>query len=171
MRFNASNASHALCSHYLTAELAQRAVDIAMPMLEGCREDRRIIGSGFLYLVIMCPVCTPQNTEKFEDAILYEHACGDPAQWDADYAAFARAKARLAWRTGMNTQQVQTQAPHLLRPGDTLLSGNVCLNGIVVAASGAFPWFDEAFAGTVAHCLQALAREARAAEAENRLSL
>lgn len=162
--------AHAQCSHYLTPELARRAVAMAMPMLEGCREDRKVIGSGFLYLVIMCPVCTPHNA-SFEEAILHEHACGDPSHWDADYAGFARAKARVNWRTGMSAQQVQAEAPHLLQPGDTLLSGSVCLNGIVVAASGAFPCFDEAFSGTVAYCLQALAKQARTDEEQNRHSL
>jgi hypothetical protein len=150
-------------SHYLTAAVARRAIDMAVPMIESCRQNANIVGSGFLYLVVMTPGRTPQNS-SFEEAILYEHACGNRDLWDADYAGFARAKAYLSWTTGMDAHRVQTLAPHLLKPGDSLLWGGICLNGIVVAASGAFPWFDEAFAGTVAYCLQALAKEARAAE-------
>ena len=36
--------------------------------------------------------------------------------------------------------------------------GGVALGGIVVGVSGAQPWFDEAFAGCIAHCLRALAK-------------
>ena len=48
---------------------------------------------------------------------------------------------------------------------DTVLTGGVCIDGIVVGASGAFPVYDEMFAGTLAVCLRALARQARMAEA------
>ena len=78
-----------------------------------------------------------------------------------DYAAFARGKARLSWAHGMDSRRLQTLAPHLLREGDSLLWGSVWLDGIVVAASGAFPQFDEVYAGTVAYWLRALAKDAR----------
>jgi hypothetical protein len=53
---------------------------------------------------------------------------------------------------------VQALEPYRLRAGDTNLWGAVALNGIVVGVSGAQPWFDEAFAGCIAHCLRALAK-------------
>lgn len=147
-------------SFYLTPEMAQKAVGMAAPMVEAGMRDSRIVGSGFLYLVVMDPG-RPPGEASFEEAILYEHAFGDRTRWDADYRAFARDKARLSWLCGMDAHRVQTSLPHLLREGDTLLWGSVCLDGIVVGASGAFPWFDEAFAGAVALCLRALAKEAR----------
>ena len=98
---------------------------------------------------------------SFEDAILHEHSVGDRARWDADYAGFARAKARLAWRTGMDSQVVQARFPHLLEQGDTLLWGSVARDGIVVGVSGANAWYDEAFAGAIALCLRAVAHGAR----------
>lgn len=162
-------AKHPLGSHYLTPETARRAVQMAMPMIEAGLADSRIVGSGFLYLVIMDPGLTP-GMAQFEEAILYEHAFGDRSKWDADYAAFARGKARLSWQNGKDSRYLQTLSPHLLRQGDSLLWGSVCLEGIVVAASGAFPLFDEVYAGTVAYWLRALAKDAR--EADNgRLSL
>ena len=85
-------------------------------------------------------------------------------RYRADYAAFARAKARLSWLTGRDGRTVQALLPHLLRDGDTALSGGVCLDGIVVGVSGAFPEFDELFAGAVALALRALARQAREAD-------
>jgi hypothetical protein len=38
------------------------------------------------------------------------------------------------------------------------LWGSAVVDGIVVGVSGANPWYDEAFAGTVAMCLRAIAK-------------
>lgn len=149
--------------HYLTRETAQNALALVTPMVEQALGDRRIVGSGFLYVVVMDPARTPINT-RFEEAILHEHAFGDRSLWDADYAAFARAKARLSWRTGYDSDAVQHVVPHLLRSGDSTIAGGICLDGLVVAASGAYPEYDVVFAGTVALWLRALARQARVAE-------
>lgn len=150
-------------SHYVNQQTARRAVELAMPMIEAGLGDRKIVGSGFLYLVVMDPGLPP-GAAGFDEAILYEHAFGDRSSWDADYAAFARGKARLSWSTGLDSQRLQSASPHLLKAGDSLLWGSVWLDGIVVAASGAFPWFDEVYAGTVAFWLRALAKAAREAE-------
>jgi hypothetical protein len=53
---------------------------------------------------------------------------------------------------------VQASRAHALAEGDSLLWGAVCLDGIVVGVSGAFPWYDEAFAITVAGNLRAVAK-------------
>jgi len=151
-------------SHYANREAARRAVALAAPMIEAARSDAAIVGSGFLYLVVMDPGLAPGST-AFEDAILLEEAFGDRSRWDADYAAFARAKARLSWETGLDSHRLQVQSPHRLKAGDSLLWGSVCVDGIVVAASGAFPCFDEVFAATVAYWLRAFAKAAREAEA------
>lgn len=151
-------------SHYVTAALARKAIAMAAPMIEARLADRDVVGSGFLYLVVMDPG-RPPGIATFDDAVLYEQAFGDREKWDADYASFARHKARLSWSTGHDGSVVQQMMPHLLRTGDTVLSGAVCIDGIVVAASGAFPVFDEMFAGSVALCVRALARHARASEA------
>jgi len=134
-----AHAGPAQGSHYLRAELAQRAVALAAPMLEQALADREVVGSGFLYLVVMDPGRAP-GEGRFEDAVLHEQAFGDRSHWDADYASFAREKARLSWRTGHDGRVVQECLPHLLRTGDTVL------------------------AGTVALCLRALTRRAREAE-------
>jgi hypothetical protein len=55
----------------------------------------------------------------------------------------------------------------MLRMGDSLLWGGVCRDGLIVAASGAHPWFDEAFSNMVAGFLIAIAHErARGARAK-----
>jgi len=142
---------------------AEKAVRMSLPLIDEAMTHKEVGESGFLFIVVMDPLRTPANT-SFEEAILYEHAVGDRAKWDADYAGFARAKARIAWRTGLDSHVVQESRPHLLATGDTTLWGSIVLDGIVVGVSGANAWYDEAFAGTVAMCLRAIAK-ARAHEA------
>ncbi|MEK7944929.1 hypothetical protein WKR98_09240 [Pigmentiphaga sp. YJ18] len=144
-------------SFYADRQAAAQAVRMALPMIEAAMRDPRVGESGFLYLVIMDPASSP-GRDQFEEAILYEHAVGDPQQWDADYAAFARGKARISWRTGIESHLVQTAYPQLLRENDSTLWGTACLDGYVVASSGANPWYDEAFAMTVAACLRAIVK-------------
>jgi hypothetical protein len=147
----------ALMSALLDRAAAEQAVALALPLLDQARTNHVIGDSGFLHLVVLDPLRTPQNS-SFEEAILYEYSVGNRNDWDADYAAFTYAKARLSWRTGLDSHIVQARYPQLLEPGDTLLWGSVCIDGIVVGASGANPWFDEALAGTVALCLRALVK-------------
>lgn len=127
-----------LCA--IDAALARRAVAMALPLIEAAMRDPSFGDSGFLHIVVMDPRASPGQA-AFEDAILHEHSLGDRARWDADYAMYARGKARESWTT-------QADDP----------KGAVCVDGIVVGASGAFEPFDQAYAGTVAMCLRALAR-------------
>lgn len=157
-------------SHYVTEETARLAVSLVTPLIEAALLDPRVVGSGFFYLVVMDPGLTPSNA-VFEDAILFEQSFGDETAWDADYRSFARDKARLSWCHGIDAHRLQTDQPYRLRNGDSLLWGSVCLEGIVVGASGAFPWFDEMLAGSVALAIRALAKEARFAELQGRLRL
>lgn len=148
-------------SFLLDREDAVQAVAMALPMISAAIDNKSAGESGFFYLIVMKPGSSPASC-PFEEAILYEHAVGERSKWDADYRGFAVAKARVAWRTGMDSHIVQEQRPHLLEAGDTVLWGSVALDGIVVAASGADPWHDEAFAGAVALCLRARAKAAAA---------
>jgi hypothetical protein len=124
--------------------------------------DPEVCGSGFLYIVVMDPGLSP-IAATFAEAVLLEHAIGNPAAWDADYAGFARAKARLSWQENRDSHQVQCARSHALRRGDSCLWGSVCLDGIVVGVSGAHPWFDEAFATAIAANLRAIAKQRHAA--------
>jgi len=150
-------------SYFINRQTAEQAVHMSLPLIQEAMKQREVGESGFLYLVVMDPARTPDSS-SFEEAILYEYSVGDRSKWDADYAEFARAKARLAWRTGMDSHLVQELRPHLLVEGDTLLWGSVAMDGIVVGVSGAHPWYDEAFAGIVALCLRAIAKAAAMAE-------
>jgi hypothetical protein len=100
---------------------------------------------------------------SFEEAILYEQSFGRPrAQWDADYAVYARAKAKISWRTGRDSHQVHATAPHLLAADDWPVWGSAVVDGIAVGASGAEAIYDEALAGTVAMFFRALVKRALA---------
>jgi hypothetical protein len=159
--------AHAPGSRYADADAARQALRLALPMIEPLMSDETVCGSGFLYIVVMDPALGPADA-RFEDAVLLEHAVGDRSRWDADYAAFAHAKARVSWRSGLDGHRVQTAQAHSLREGDSLLWGSVCLDGIVVAVSGAHPWYDEAFATCIAANLRAVAkaRHAKARQAD-----
>ena len=145
-------------SFFADQRAAREAVALVLPMVEQGLLQRTIGDSGFLYIVIMDPALGPEASD-FDHAVLYEHAVGDRSAWDADYARFARDKARVAWRTGRDGHFVRQLAPHLLKDTDTGLWGSACVDGIAVGVSGAQPWFDEAIAASVAHCLKALAKQ------------
>jgi hypothetical protein len=140
------------------ADLARRAVTLALPMLVASLEDPGVGESRCMHIVVLDP-CKRFGSCAFEDAILYEHSLPSREKWDADYAYYAREKARLTWRTQIDSGQVMDRAPHLLLSGDTVLAGGIVLDGIVVAASGANGWYDEAFARSVASLMRAAARE------------
>jgi hypothetical protein len=138
--------------------LAEEAVRLARPSIEAALARPGVSGEQALHLVVLDPAAAPGRV-RFPDAILHEESIGDPETWGADYRGFARAKAELSWRAGCDTHVIQEFRPHLLRPGDSLLWGGVWRNGLVVASSGAHPWFDESFANAVAGFLLALAQE------------
>jgi hypothetical protein len=149
---------------FADAASAQRAVALLQPALEAATRDASVCGSGFFCIVVMDPARPPQSSD-FGSAVLLEHAVGDRARWDADYAAFARAKAELAWRHGApggGTGFGSAIGAHRLREGECLLGGAAWLDGIVVGVSGAFEAFDEAFAMAVAAQLRAFAQQRRA---------
>lgn len=145
-------------SHFADVEAAREALQMALPMIEPQMRNPEVVGSGFLCIVIVDPALKPGSV-PFEEAILLEYAIGDRSRWDADYAAFARAKAKASWEQGVDGHALQALRPHRLSEGDTLLWGAVNLDGIVVGVSGAHPYYDEAFATAVAGCLRAVAKQ------------
>lgn len=144
-------------SHFANVDAARAALQMALPMIEPQMTQPDVCGSGFLYIVIMDPALRPGDV-PFEQAVLLEHAVGDRTKWDADYAAFARAKARTSWEHGLSGHELQALKPHLLREGDSLLWGAVVLDGITVGVSGAHAYYDEAFATAIAGCFKAVAK-------------
>jgi hypothetical protein len=130
---------------------------MALPMIEPQMRNPEVVGSGFLCIVVMDPALQPGSV-PFEEAVLLEYAIGDRSKWDADYAAFARAKAKASWEQGVDGHLLQALRPYRLAEGDSMLWGAVNLDGIVVGVSGAHAYYDEAFATAVAGCLRAIAK-------------
>lgn len=143
--------------YYLSRADAEQAVALVMPSIEAALRNPAVGESGILYIVIMNPALRPWEA-SFEAAILLEHAVGDRDSWDADYAAYARAKASTTWRLGRDTHALSAQSPHMLRAGDAGVWGSAIVDGIIVATSGAHPWYDEAFSGAIAYALRAVAK-------------
>jgi hypothetical protein len=140
----------------LDEETIERAFQIASPVLEQAARDRAIGQSGVFHVVVLDPMCTPENA-TFEEAILAERSYGKPRkEWEVDFAAYARAKARVSWHARRDSHAVQALAPQLRQADDTPLWGGVYLDGLVVAASGAEPQYDEAMSGMVALLIRAL---------------
>ncbi len=80
----------------------------------------------------------------FEECILAEDSIRiDP--WSADYGAIARSKGEITWRTGLDSDVVHMQAPHLLRESDTQYWGSCIINGAGTACSGVQPYWDRMF--------------------------
>ena len=133
-----STATHRVTT--IDRDVAAHAVELARPLIERAMLDKQYGDSGFLHVVIVDPSRSAKDG-SIDDAILHEASFGgDRSTWDADYRAFALAKAETSWIT-------QADNP----------KGAVCVDGIVVGASGAFERFDQAYAGAVAMCLRALA--------------
>lgn len=145
-------------SRYADAEAARAAVFLALPSIKKTLQCSGVSARKVLHLVVLDPAARC-GSSGFEDALMYEHSVGDRQQWDADYAAFARDKALLSWRHRMDSRRVVQLEPHWLSHNDTILWGGVWLDGIVVAASGAVPAWDEAFSLLVAGHLRAIALE------------
>ncbi len=142
----------------LDSDLVEQAFDLASPLIEVALDQPTVSGEQVLHIVV-----ADAAQPNFDDAVLAERKFGRPPASGTDYRAFARAKAHLAWRTSLDTRHIQQHAPHLLLAGDTLLWGSACRDGLIVAASGAHPWFDEAFSGVVLELLRALAQARRRA--------
>src|SRR5438046_1880880 len=104
-------------------DLAARVMR-ALDALHGCYQavlrDERVSAEHALHVVVMNPASGRADV-PFESAVLVERSVGEPARWQADYAQYARAKARLAWREGSSTRELVDEMPARLRRGDLLV--------------------------------------------------
>lgn len=139
----------------VTRALAEEALERLKPVLEAAVADPQVCGAGALAVVVLDPAQARQGCNA-EDAVVLEQGFGNRDAWDADYFGYAHAKARLSWVSGQDSRVAQNR-PHLLMKGDTTLTGGVNLEGLVVGVSGAHPWYDEAFALSIAAMLRSLA--------------
>lgn len=142
-------------SRFLTPDVAKAAVLAVAPAIEAQLGRPEVSGLGVLHLVVL----DPAQADGDAPGVLYEHSIGDRDRWDVDYADYARRKARLSWRHRMDSRRLLMLEPHRLQADDDPLWGSVYVDGLVVAASGAFPIWDECFSLMVAAQLRARAFE------------
>src|SRR3989344_5507137 len=96
---------------------------------------------------------------QFEQAVLYEESFEKSRGWERPFDEFARDKALISWRTGMDTHLVQQRFPHLYNEGDITFGGGVSRDGIVVGVSGVQWYFDQMFAELTASACKALSTQ------------
>lgn len=150
--------------HHFDAGLGREALAFVAPIIDRAVTDPAVGQSGVLYAVVMNPA-RARGACSFDDAILVEQGFGKARDaWDADYAHYARKKARISWETGCDSGADRT-APRWREQGQSLpLAGGMVVNGVVVGVSGADPHYDEVIAGAIALSLRA-ALKRRAAPA------
>ncbi len=154
--------SDSAASVVIDTQSARRALAFALPAIVAALDDPRVSGTACLSIVVLDPACAPSNDDA-EPRVLLEYAVGRE-RWGADYAAFARAKACRAWRTGacrsgQNEAWLPRRGVATLHASESQLRGSAVLDGIVVAVSGARPCYDDGIALTVAAWLRAVALE------------
>ena len=127
----------------LTPDLVKAIIEILKPAIQGLLAA---YGRECLYVVVLYP---GSGQPLFSESVGAEIPPNKP------YADVALNKARLAFRTSMNTGAVITQAAHKMRVGDVVYQGGVYYDGLVVASSGAQAALDEAVSSMIAAQLSA----------------
>jgi hypothetical protein len=134
--------------------IVEHVFDVLAPMLEPLLADKAVSGESAMHVVVMDPTADPRTT-SFDDAVLAERSFGDPDRWEADYAWYARAKTRLAWREQMTLRTLYAEHSERLQPDDIRVEGAVRDGEWVVGASGAQAWYDHAIATTTIALIEA----------------
>jgi hypothetical protein len=148
----------------MKATVARKAVQFVLPSIETLMASLEFSRKN-LHIVIVDPLVLPVNIDSntwAERAILYEHPIGIEAEWQRDFRAIARSKARLSWLHQMPSQLIQARAPYLVGDADTTYFGSAVRDGLVVAASGVQPHYDQMVSEWVLEALRALAINERA---------
>ncbi len=146
-------------------EHANVALALAQPSIAKAIERSK--GRIALHVVILDPRYPYDPNAQIP--ILKQTTYGEPdtGKWPRDFAAIARSKARVCWRTGMSSRLVGESAPYLYEDGDTKFPGGVVCDGLIVAASGLDWQLDEACAHVVSAFFRAQVRMARDQAMEN----
>jgi hypothetical protein len=140
-------------------DAVERGFDALAPLLDRMLADSAISAEHAMHVVVMNPEADPRT--PFDDAILAERSFGDSARWEADYAWYARAKTRLAWREQMSLRTLYAKHRERLRDDDIRVEGAVRQGRWIVGASGAQPWYDHATAAIAIALFEAAIEHAR----------
>lgn len=139
----------------LTPEIAQDAIRFLRPEIE---QILRLFAKRQHLAIVVTAVeaINPRDRSKsFKNSCLAVASIGNKADWEHDYEAVALSKAELSVRTGLDTYKLP---PHYRLAGDTVYSGSVVIDGIVVACSGVEGYLDEMIAGLIAVFVKGLCK-------------
>jgi hypothetical protein len=140
----------------LTEELAERAIDLTIPVIEMVNQ---ISERGYDKPQGHIIICRPRTymDQAWKDLVLAKRSFGNRENWGKAFDLIAYSKAERTWFWGEPTSVVQTM-PQLLFDGDTLFFGSAIVGKIPTAYSGYEPEFDEVIAGAAGYWCQALCK-------------
>ena len=130
--------------HFLSAQEAREAfIAFVLPGIANAMQNDNV-KRKHLHVVALNPT-VPYSADA-DLPVLFEYSIGERSEWEWQYDKYARSKALISWRTGLSSREVLLTKPHLLCTGDVRLWGSAIVGGVVSAASGVQPFFDEMFA-------------------------
>lgn len=144
---------------FITQDNARRAVLVAAAALEQIGGLSILSKAPQGYFVVVDARNPYHPLERPTAPVLYSEAI-HPELWtqDKQYNTIAHSKARLCYRTRMDSWEVVTRHPELLVPGDVRYGGGVFIEpGIIVAFSGLQWWVDEWVSRIAAESLRYIA--------------
>lgn len=137
-------------SALLTRDVVEQAINLCTPSIMYLLETSGFAKRSALTIVVLDPTTG-------DELIKTKFGKLPRAEWTADYAEIALAKAKLAFRLKMSCRAAQ-QHPHLLEAGDTKHRGGIYHQGIPVGVSGVQSYLDEMVAMWIAVACEMLCR-------------
>lgn len=144
----------------LNAGLVAEAFNMVHPPIQFLLNSGKTRGKNLVIVATALEEINPSRGKTFAENCFLVKTFGDPAEFPANYRGIALSKAELSVRTGLPNSKMM---PQYLLDRDTVNSGSVVLDGIVVAASGDHGYFDEMFSFWLASTIQALCKKRFAA--------
>lgn len=143
----------------LTREIALEAIGLVAPAIEAYFTTPAAARPA---LAVVVGVGVKNAGTGSGGVFLAEYNFGEPATWEKRYDHFAKAKARICLRTGLNSDEAVRNEPYALEPGDITFRGGIVIGSgdikIVVACSGLASRDDEMFSYMIAHAIIAILR-------------
>ena len=141
----------------LTREVAEEAIGLVAPAIEAYFRGPNAARPALAVVVGVKNAGTSGG-----GVFLAEYNFGEPSTWEKRYDHFAKAKARICLRTGLNSDEAVRNEPFALDPGDITYRGGIVIGSgdikIVVACSGLASRDDEMFAYMIGHAIIAILR-------------
>lgn len=141
----------------LTREVALEAIGLVAPAIEAYFKTSAAARPALAVVVGLKNAGT-----SLGGGILSEYNFGEPATWEERYDHFAKAKARICLRTGLNSDEAVRNQPQALEAGDITYRGGIVIGSgdikIVVACSGLASRDDEMFSYMIAYAIIAILR-------------